>query len=226
MDQKLFYLVNQQWAGPWLDLPMVLLSSFDFWIPFFGLLIGWYLVRGGFHGRMFVISVGIAVGLTDGLVCNPLKKIVDRPRPRQAEAVRVVDFAKRKPRFLAIAEPLVVKTSKPEKPPIEGRSFPSSHTANCFAVATVSFLFFRRWGGLVYLLALGVGVSRLYVGAHWPSDVLASSVLGCATGALAVWLTGAVWRRWGGRYLPRVHARHPRMLSAPVPETRTEPILS
>lgn len=224
MDQKLFYLVNQQWASPWLDWPMVLLSSLDFWAPFAGLIIGWYLVRGGFRSRMFILCLGITVALTDGLVGNGLKKLVNRPRPRQVEAVRVLDLAKRKPRFLAITQPLVVKTSRPEEPPIEGRSFPSGHTMNCFAVATVAFLFFRRWGALAYLVALGVGVSRLYTGAHWPSDVAFSIGLGCAMGALGTWITGALWRRCGSRWLPQVFANHPTMLSASAPEIRSEPI--
>jgi undecaprenyl-diphosphatase len=69
-------------------------------------------------------------------------------------------------------EPLV-------RPPIDG-SFPSGHAATSFAAATVLSFARPRWAPVFYLLALAVGFSRVYVGVHYPLDILAGAVLGTA----------------------------------------------
>ncbi len=56
-------------------------------------------------------------------------------------------------------------------------AFPSSHAANAFAVATVIFRRWRRWGLVAFALAAVVAWSRLYLNRHWPSDVLAGALL-------------------------------------------------
>ncbi|MCI8416472.1 MAG: phosphatase PAP2 family protein [Lachnospiraceae bacterium] len=68
-------------------------------------------------------------------------------------------------------------------------SFPSGHTGASFAVASVLFLCFpKRVGVPAMALAALIGFSRLYVGVHYPTDVLAGMTVGIATGCLAVWL--------------------------------------
>ena len=64
------------------------------------------------------------------------------------------------------------------------RSFPSGHTATSFACATVIALLVPRAAPFVYLLALAIGYSRLYVGVHWPSDVLGGAIIGVLTALL------------------------------------------
>ena len=64
------------------------------------------------------------------------------------------------------------------------RSFPSGHTATSFACATVIALLVPRTAPFVYTLALAIGYSRLYVGVHWPSDVLGGIVVGVLTALL------------------------------------------
>ena len=56
---------------------------------------------------------------------------------------------------------------------------------NLFAAATVVALFFRGWGLFVYVIAFGVAYSRVYVGAHWPSDIPPSAALGMLLGLIA-----------------------------------------
>ena len=79
-------------------------------------------------------------------------------------------------------------------PPI-GLSFPSGHSSQAFFLATllVQHLEPGIWVGLLlYGLALGVGITRMYVGAHYPRDVLAGAILGSAWGLLTLLLEGYV----------------------------------
>lgn len=86
-------------------------------------------------------------------------------------------------------------------------SFPSGHTITAFASATALALFLPRWRVPLLLLATLVGLSRLAVGAHYPSDVLAGAALGAATTyylARACAVRGLVFRRRAdGRLVPR-----------------------
>lgn len=73
-------------------------------------------------------------------------------------------------------------------------SFPSGHTAAVFALAAVLVCMYgRRFAGF-YLLAAFIGFTRIYVGVHFPSDVLAGAVIGILTGCLS-------WRFLKGRSL-------------------------
>lgn len=78
-----------------------------------------------------------------------------------------------------------------------GSSFPSGHTQSTTSFWTSLALSFRRrvlWTTAAVLI-LGVGLSRLYLGVHYPKDVLAGVVLGLL-GSLILW---SLYRRWGNR---------------------------
>ncbi|MGV3534130.1 MAG: phosphatase PAP2 family protein [Chthoniobacteraceae bacterium] len=215
MDQKLLFLINREWTHPAADSFMALLSSWDAWWPLVVVLVIVVAIRGGFRARAFLLTAALAAGVSDGLVCKPLKSIVNRPRPHQSvEGVRQVDLRKARPRILALAEPVKAKLSRPPKPgePIDGRSFPSSHTGTTSAIAFVAFAFYRRRGLWALLIPLSVGYSRVYTGSHWPSDVLWSLFIGMAAGAIALALAKLLWRRFGHRVLPQAHAAHPTLL--------------
>jgi len=219
MDQSLFFLINNEWTSPVLDRLMAVLSSFDFWIPLLLLAIVGVALAGCFKSRAMVLVLLLVVGLTDALVGNGLKHWVNRPRPHQVEEARVVDLKKMTPRFLAILQPPAVKISHPEIGTIVGRSFPSNHTSDNFAAAAVLALFYRRRGWLYFLVAAAVGYSRVYTGSHWPSDVLASAFLGTGIGVLGVAAAEGAWRRWGGRFAPSWHRRHPSLLEKCIVQT-------
>ena len=68
-------------------------------------------------------------------------------------------------------------------------SFPSGHTATSFACATVLAALVPRAAPAFYLLALAIGYSRIYVGVHWPLDVVGGAVLGVATALLLLAVT-------------------------------------
>jgi len=200
MDQPLFFLINRQWTSPALDWLMAAISSFSAWAIVLLVLALVLLVRGDFRMRAFLVTAGLIVGINDGLVSNGLKRLVDRPRPHQAlEAVRQVDLAKARPRLLALFRPVKVRLSRVATEDVAGRSFPSSHTMNCFSAALTALRFFGRRAAWALGLAALVGYSRIYTGGHWPSDVAVSAVLAGGTTLLLLALADWLWQRLGGR---------------------------
>lgn len=213
MDTQAFYLINHSWAHPALDRLMAVASSWDFWWPFLVLGGLGVLIFGGFRARAMLLAIGLSIGLTDALVVDTLKSLVGRPRPHEVlVGARTLDLSKATPRFLAVGKPLKVKYSQPDTRPSRGNSFPSGHAANNFALATVLVLFYRRLGWLAFLPAVIVSYSRVYVGSHWPVDVLVSCFLGIGISCFVVATLDALWRKWGGRWFPLCHARHPTLL--------------
>lgn len=215
MDQKLLFLFNREWTSPAADRLMALVSSWDVWLPIAAILIVLFLIKGHFRERAYVVTLLLVVGINDGLVSHTLKRAIGRPRPHQAIAeVRVVDLKKAKPRFLAIFSPAKVKMSKPSLDPVDGRSFPSSHTINMFSVALVSVAFYGWAAWWTFAIAALVSYSRMYVGVHWPSDVITSIFIGIGSSLLLLALFEFLWCRFGGKWLPAIHGRHPRLLTA------------
>jgi undecaprenyl-diphosphatase len=101
------------------------------------------------------------------LVATLLKTVIDRPRPEEAMGVDV----------------LVGGTV--------GGAMPSGHAATSFAGAVALSWLLGRWAPALFALAVAVAASRVYVGVHYPSDVLVGAVLGAAFGLAAVGLVRA-----------------------------------
>lgn len=124
--------------------------------------------------RRGALSVLLAVALTQAVV-QVLKELVERGRP---------------PDSIASADPA-------------GYSFPSAHSASAMAVygllALVAARHVRGWVGATVCCAAaaivaGVGLTRVYLGAHYPSDVVAGWLVGALVAGSAWWLVGRAWR--------------------------------
>ena len=195
MDNFLLFKINQDWTHPVLDYVMTAASALGIWIPVFAVvLVGIFWKCGVRRAGAFVAVMAVAIAVTDGLVCKNLKGLVNRPRPHQVVlGLTVRDVAKVKPKFLAVFKAPWEKPSKPSKDPaklaaIEGRSFPSAHTANTWAAALVAMGFFGRRFWWLFLPAALVSYSRVYVGSHWPSDIFPSILIGILCGFLTLFL--------------------------------------
>lgn len=159
MDRDAFLWVYDHQAG-WLDPVFIALSAIGYgglvWIALAALL--------ALRTRRSVLGCTALTALcvwTADLAALGLKGLTDRERPFDA---------------LERVEPLFGGTV--------GGSLPSGHAATSFAGAVVLTYLFPRGAPAFFLLAVAIAFSRVYVGVHFPSDVLAGAALGAAVAGL------------------------------------------
>jgi len=169
-DERIFRLLNGNWLNPILDhlLPFAT-DAGNFILPFVVAAIVIVLV-GRVRGLRFLVLAVVSVVVADATGTHIFKYSFLRARPCIA---------------LADVRLLVGCTNLP--------SFPSNHAVNASVLATLTTLYIPRLWLPATALAILVGYSRVYVGVHYPLDVLAGSVLGIVVALAFSGVMSFVW---------------------------------
>ncbi|MEZ4648771.1 MAG: phosphatase PAP2 family protein [Candidatus Eisenbacteria bacterium] len=175
VDLTVLEWINQRMVTPWLDVFFVWLTDPPHREIYFVLAAVALIALGKKKGWIAVLTLGIAVALTDQIIAEVLKPAFGRIRPVFAHPDTV--------RFLL--------DSQARSP-----SMPSAHAANSFAVAVVLFEFRRSVGWAALVLGVLIAYSRPYVGVHYPSDILVGALFGTSMGFTAIGLRRGVLRLW------------------------------
>ncbi len=168
LDRTLFLFLNSLHT-PFLDRVMWGLSTRTVWIPFYVLIV--WLLAAKYGKRVWIplVLVPVLVVLTDQ-GSNLIKNLVERPRPCHEPALEGMVHI------------------------VRGRcggmyGFVSAHASNTFGIAAFTIpLLRKKWfTWTVIIWAVAVSYSRIYLGVHYPGDVLGGALLGLAAGSALAW---------------------------------------
>ncbi|MEP0823389.1 MAG: phosphatase PAP2 family protein [Ignavibacterium sp.] len=184
IDLGIFYFINHTLQNAVFDAVMPVVTDLNkipaVLVAVAGLLI-FLAVRGGATGRSAVIVLIITIAFSDQLNSSWVKHLFERVRP-----CHVLNDVH-----------LLVSCGS-------GYAFPSSHAVNNAAGAVVLSFFYRKWTAAFVAFAALVAFSRVYVGVHYPGDVLGGLLLGSACGGLTVLLFVKARKRWEERKIKGV----------------------
>ena len=168
MDKAVFRFFNTTIANPLFDWIMPIITNQNIWAVPIIIIIFSLLFRGGRRGRIAVAIIIISVGLADAASAQILKPFFARLRPSHelTEGIRI----------------LMGKGGQ--------YGFVSSHAANVFAAAVVFGYFYPQYKLTYFIIAALVAFSRVYVGVHYPADIIFGGLLGfgLAWAVLSLWV--------------------------------------
>ncbi|MBD0278808.1 MAG: phosphatase PAP2 family protein [Flavisolibacter sp.] len=168
-DKWLFLKLNRDWTNPVFDLILPYFRDAVFWAPFYIFLLSFILLNYGKKGWWWTIGFLCTVAIADLVSSRVVKEGFERLRPCQD------------PLFFQQVRLLLKHCSG-------SYSFTSSHAANHFGIASyisiTLYPAFGRWIFIIYLWALFVSYAQVYVGVHYPLDVLGGAGIGTLAGLL------------------------------------------
>lgn len=165
IDKDLFLLFNSEWAVPELDWFFRLLRNAGTWVPLYAWLLYWIFTRCRSFAIHFLVITLICFAITDFTSASILKPWLGRIRPCYDESLQ------------GLMRSLINCGGK--------YSLPSTHASNhfglaCFWFMAVKHLTGKKWYWLWAWAAI-IGYSQVYVGKHYPFDIIAGAVLGVIT---------------------------------------------
>ena len=170
LDTGIFLFLNSLHSPFW-DKVMWFVSGRIEWIPLYLIMAGWVVYRFRWRAIAIIIFVIILIIASDLTSVRLFKEIFHRPRPCKNIDIQhlvhlVNDYCSGKYGFV------------------------SSHAANTFALASFTSLLFRNkiYSWFIFFWAIIVSYSRIYLGVHYPGDVLGGLLLGIGLGILFYWL--------------------------------------
>ena len=159
IDLVVFYFFNHTLSVGFLDKFFSIITNVNNWYITYIVLLGISFTKGGIKGKLAVIGVILLIVVTDQTGYRLLKEYFARPRPCN---------------FLTdVLTPLGCTGSY---------SFPSNHALNNFAAAIFFYRLFPKLKWVLFITASLISISRVYLGLHYPSDILGGAVIGLAFG--------------------------------------------
>jgi membrane-associated phospholipid phosphatase len=166
-DKSLFIAINNDLANPVFDVVMPFFRNSDHWLPLYVFLIAFMLINFKGKGLWWIVLFFSTVALADMTGTFVFKNNFERLRPCSD------------PDFLIHTRLLIDNCSG-------AYSFVSNHAANHFGMAAFFFVttksFMRKWAVIGFVWAALIAYAQVYVGVHFPLDVLAGSLLGVLFG--------------------------------------------
>jgi len=173
MDNHILLWLNQSWSHPWLDFYFGWVSAkASFSLPLFGIIMLLLSKQYGRDGFKLSIILALVIAFSD-LFGNMLKYLTELPRPCFEDYALIRRPGLNSTRCLSSTT-----------------GMPSNHALNFFAGFSFLWLALPHWRWILVLLfiACSVAISRIYLAAHYPSQVLVGVLLGIAIGSSFAYL--------------------------------------
>ena len=166
-DQALFKLINGHWTNTFFDSLLPWMRTSEHWFAFYIALVGYLFYKWGWKAWKWLLTVAITVALSDQVSSFFFKPFVHRLRPCNDPA-------------LLNKVNLLIGTCP------SSFSFTSSHAANHFSLAMFVFMslqpLFKKYTYLFFVWAGIISYAQIYVGVHYPLDILAGTLIGLLMG--------------------------------------------
>ena len=165
LDKKLLLVLNGL-HHPWVDPAMYYLTKTFFWLPLYAFLIFLIFKNYGQRGWYVMLGAAVTIVLADQITSTLMKPFFARPRPSHEPTLEGL-----------------VHIVRNYRGGLYG--FASSHAANTFGTALFVWLTLRpfyRWIAWIFLWAALMTYTRIYLGVHYPGDILVGGVVGLASG--------------------------------------------